>query len=167
MIAANQRRNVVMVKTMVAAQKKNPCDGGEGDCDNDKQCIGSLVCGKDNCAWGGTDDCCKPKFKRCSGQDDGCCTKGKPCDVGEGDCDNSKQCIGSLVCGYNNCAWGGTDDCCKHMRCKGKDDGCCTKDKPCDEGEGDCDDDTECRGSLVCGKDNCPWGDDDDCCKRK
>ena len=37
----------------------------------------------------------------------------------------------------------------------------------CREGEGDCDADTECEGALVCGTDNCPWGDGDDCCRRK
>ena len=36
----------------------------------------------------------------------------------------------------------------------------------CGEGEGDCDRDSECAGSLVCGSNNCPWGpgDGDDCC---
>ena len=34
----------------------------------------------------------------------------------------------------------------------------------CGVGEGDCDDDSECAGPLVCGTDNCPWGDADDCC---
>ena len=36
----------------------------------------------------------------------------------------------------------------------------------CGEGEGDCDRDSECAGSLVCGRNNCPWGpgDGDDCC---
>ena len=31
-------------------------------------------------------------------------------------------------------------------------------------GEGDCNADSECAGDLVCGTDNCPWGDGDDCC---
>ena len=25
----------------------------------------------------------------------------------------------------------------------------------------------ECEGALVCGTDNCPWGDGDDCCRQK
>ena len=49
-------------------------------------------------------------------------------------------------------------------RCTGEDNGCCTKDTPCGLGEGDCDSDKECAGSLTCGDDNCPWGDGDDCC---
>jgi len=54
---------------------------------------------------------------------------------------------------------------CKGQRCTGQDDGCCTKETPCNLGEGDCDTDQQCAGSLVCGTDNCPWGDEDDCCK--
>ena len=32
---------------------------------------------------------------------------------------------------------------------------CCTEDNPCDEGEGDCDSDSDCKGSLECGSNNC------------
>ena len=54
-------------------------------------------------------------------------------------------------------------------------DSCCTGSKPCGEGEGDCDYDSECAGNLVCGLDNCRRGplrhigsfdDTDDCCQR-
>ena len=49
------------------------CKEGEGDCDNDSDCAGNLICGKDNCLKGisswlpflpsfstydSTDDCC-------------------------------------------------------------------------------------------------------------
>ena len=37
----------------------------------------------------------------------------------------------------------------------------------CKLGEGDCDKNSDCEGSLVCGDDNCPWGEGDDCCMRK
>ena len=41
----------------------NKCGAGEGDCDNDHDCQGSMVCGQDNCPSTGhfdtTDDCCK------------------------------------------------------------------------------------------------------------
>ena len=49
-------------------------------------------------------------------------------------------------------------------------DDCCSNgiEGFCGEGEGDCDRDSECAGSLVCGNSNCPWrvpaGDEDDCC---
>jgi len=33
---------------------------------------------------------------------------------------------------------------------------CCSSLSPCQENEGDCDNDSECAGSLVCGNDNCP-----------
>ena len=58
------------------------------------------------------------------------------------------------ILGHNNCAWGGDgDDCCM---------------KPLGEKEGDCDSDNDCKGSLVCGTDNCPAGYPmgDDCCKK-
>jgi len=37
----------------------------------------------------------------------------------------------------------------------GPDDWKFCQDTPCSEGQGDCDNDDECAGSLVCGKDNC------------
>jgi len=52
----------------------------------------------------------------------------------------------------------------KGLRCHGTDNGCCTADQPCKIGDGDCDLDNQCAGDLVCGTDNCPWGDGDDCC---
>ena len=53
-----------------------------------------------------------------------------------------------------------------------KDDGsCCTPSNPCALGQGDCDDDDDCAGYLVCGTDNCQsefdsaWpGTATDCC---
>jgi len=45
----------------------------------------------------------------------------------------------------------------KSVKCSGLkgDNRCCTSKSPCQEKQGDCDDDSECAGSLVCGKDNC------------
>ena len=47
---------------------------------------------------------------------------------------------------------------------------CCTYSVPCNEGEGDCDADSQCTGDLVCGVDNCQmWNPNAlyyfDCCK--
>ena len=68
------------------------------------------------------------------------------------------------------------------VRCKGTkaDDNygvCCTEEKPCDIGEGECYYDNQCKGSLMCGSDNCKelnpelnhflFEDDDDCCTEK
>lgn len=46
---------------------------------------------------------------------------------------------------------------------------CCTTDKPCPVGHGDCNSDSECEGNLVCGHNNCDqarfdWS-DADCCE--
>lgn len=47
---------------------------------------------------------------------------------------------------------------------------CCSREKPCKEGQGDCDDDDECKGDLVCGSNNCGkkfrWH-SADCCEKK
>ena len=48
---------------------------------------------------------------------------------------------------------------------------CCSIENPCDEKEGDCDSNSECKGKLQCGLDNCNdmnnathFGDLADCC---
>ena len=60
------------------------CSEGEGDCNEDRECQGLLVCGTNNCVsdysrngglWDVEDDCCQP---RCSNQ--------RPCGQGEGPC---------------------------------------------------------------------------------
>ena len=60
------------------------------------------------------------------------------------------------------------------MYCRGG-DGCCGagSNRLCAEGEGDCDDDSQCAGVLECGSDNCAiktggyWDDSDDCCQAR
>ena len=51
--------------------------------------------------------------------------------------------------------------------------GCCSISRPCDIGGGDCDNNSDCKGDLVCGKDNCKddyssassnWDSAADCC---
>ena len=47
---------------------------------------------------------------------------------------------------------------------------CCSPEFPCNEGEGDCEDDEECSEDLVCGVNNCKQFGDffherDDCCE--
>ena len=57
-------------------------------------------------------------------------------------------------------------------RCQGRNldkEKCCTEEHPCQEGEGDCDNNDECKDDLVCGDNNCKqFGDfyheKDDCC---
>ena len=186
---------------------ENPCDEGEGDCENDSECSGTLVCGINNCKQFGQffhekDDCCEkpltsattflPKT-RCQGRnvDKGkCCNSKEPCEEGEGNCENNSECKEGLVCGINNCkqfslSFHEKDDCCEKpltssttflpkARCQGRnvDKGkCCSTGNPCEEGEGDCENDSECSGSLVCGINNCKqfgqfFHSKDDCCER-
>merc|ERR1711970_712759 len=122
---------------------------------------------------------------RCRGRnfDKGkCCTDGTPCKEGEGDCEVDNECTGDLVCGNNNCKdfasfFHEKDDCCikpekPDLRCRGRNfdkERCCTKETPCVLGEGDCDDDSDCSGNLLCGNNNCKafgsfFHEKDDCC---
>ena len=59
------------------------------------------------------------------------------------------------------------------MTCRGGEH-CCQRDSKriCDEGEGDCNSDWECKGMLECGQNNCKmegglWDAEDDCCQRR
>lgn len=93
------------------------CGVGEGDCDNDNDCTGDLVCGKDNCGNGFPKlfDCCiKPK--KCSGIDWSCCKPSSTCGYGEGDCDKDQDCDDGMVCGKDNCGPGfpSVFDCCTY-----------------------------------------------------
>ena len=40
------------------------------------------------------------------------------------------------------------------VECNG-DENCCTPNVPCNEGEGDCDSDADCKSGLICGHNNC------------
>jgi len=152
--------------------KQKPCNLGDGDCDRNSDCRGGLVCGTNNCPkFGKYKDCCT---QRCKGAWHHCCTPRKPCGLRDGDCDQHIDCSGNLVCGVDNCPkrFGKGKDCCvrpKKPRCKGKWHHCCTSKKKCGMGDGDCDKDSDCIGSLVCGTDNCPkrWGKTKDCCTKK
>eukprot|EP00091_Calanus_sinicus_P009142 TRINITY_DN21553_c0_g1_i1.p1 TRINITY_DN21553_c0_g1~~TRINITY_DN21553_c0_g1_i1.p1 ORF type:complete len:231 (-),score=49.77 TRINITY_DN21553_c0_g1_i1:147-839(-) len=91
------------------------CGVGEGDCDDNDDCAGNLLCGDNNCiglTFEGSDDCCY-EGPHCHGADD--CCDGQ-CGEGEGDCDWDSDCAGFLVCGSANCVGQGfddSDDCCK------------------------------------------------------
>ena len=101
----------------------------------------------------------------------GCCTEVNPCFKDRGDCDKDSECLGQLVCGNNNCGDGAHPglDCCldASVKCNPAkiDWHCCTPSSPCGQGKGDCDNDDDCAGDLVCGKDNCGRG-ALDCCVR-
>lgn len=110
----------------------SPCLSGEGDCDNDAECSGALVCGQNNgpnYAMPGNYDVCWPvhcengildgdetsvdyggscSSENCpaefssNGDANGFCTIECTCDVGFGDCDGSAQCDDGLICLNNN-----------------------------------------------------------------
>lgn len=106
----------------------------------------------------------------------GFCSEACPCDVGEGDCDSSAQCQPGLYCRSANTAYGlpaGYDVCdridpstCGTFStsnpqadlCRWSPEEICA----CTHGEGDCDDDNDCGGSLECQTDSgyavgLPW----------
>jgi hypothetical protein len=157
-----------------------PCDLGEGDCDNDSQCKGGLVCGSDNGPLYGlpaTYDVCERPARQNNdsvrpvcptlASTSFCDNPGCPCGIGMGDCDRDSQCGGGLVCGLNNGAAVGLPsdwEVCSHRILPGcapfdvnvPDSAFCTPSCPCTLGGGDCDSDDDCRGSLVCGSNNGP-----------
>ena len=112
---------------------KTPCGEGQGDCDDDTECEGSLVCGHMNCMNSTVSDCCTQQCnndsdclnQECNTENKQCrldsystdwsnCSLDSPCSNGEGDCDNDAECDGSLLCGINNCEGGLSNmDCCK------------------------------------------------------
>ena len=157
----------------------NPCTVGQGDCDSDSDCQGSLICGHNtstDCPSGapGSFDCCiaAPAPPSCDTLTDWtCCTSANPCTIGQGDCDSDSDCQGNLICGHNtstDCPSGapGSFDCCiaapPPPSCDTLTDwACCTSTNPCTVGQGDCDFDSDCQGSLVCGHNtstDCPSG---------
>ena len=82
-----------------------PCSRGQGDCDNNNQCAGALVCGPNNCnsdfganVASGMDCCREGRL-----YDWTWCKPDNKCGHGEGDCDNDDECQDGLVCGTDNC----------------------------------------------------------------
>ena len=111
------------------------------------------------------------------------------CKEGEGDCGMDSECEGSLVCGQMNCVNSTLRHCCTktcnndsdcfNQECNTDINQCrldsystdwskCRQDSPCADGEGDCDHNTDCEGTLLCGNDNCVSGPTGmDCCTDK
>jgi len=146
---------------------ENPCGLGEGDCDgpldgglNDghEGCKGELVCGSNNCRKFGKyfhpkDDCCDEPSTLATERPPPVIVPGVPLEPPAG-----QRCTGRNFSGRR----------------------CCTPENPCDEGEGDCDGaldgglndgDKGCKGSLVCGSNNCKkfgsyYHEKDDCCEK-
>jgi hypothetical protein len=90
------------------------------------------------------------------------CTAECPCGHGEGDCDNDAQCGGGTFCAHDVGPQYGLpanwDVCVEELECpefdlSDPDPEFCSVSCPCSSGEGDCDADNECAGSLVCAQD--------------
>jgi hypothetical protein len=101
-----------------------PCDAGEGDCNVDEDCAAGLACGTDmgpqygllwwldvcvpaqctNDVQDGTETAidfggeCGASCGGVNGDQEGYCTYGCPCGVGEGDCDEDLECEDGLSC---------------------------------------------------------------------
>ena len=109
------------------------CAEGEGDCEFDSQCEGSLVCGHMNCVNSTLQNCCTHPCNNdsdcitsgeCDAENSLCrlnsdsidwsrCGPGSQCADGEGDCDDDSECNETLLCGNDNCGSGPIEmDCC-------------------------------------------------------
>ena len=84
---------------------ESPCHEGEGDCDNDDDCSGDLVCGQNNCPQGfparfsrHAPDCCEPPASMSHHLLNYINCEGKKCRQEEGDCDSDDDCVTGLLC---------------------------------------------------------------------
>merc|ERR1711970_485234 len=95
----------------------------------------------------------------------GKCTKNAKCGSGEGRCNKNNKCRGKLKCGFQNCQKFNpcakpTDRCCEEnpeSSCNGGpgDRNCCKREGKCGLGGGHCEVNTDCKGPLICGSENC------------
>ncbi len=88
----------------------NPCDLGEGDCDDDSECLPGLICknniGDDYGFSRAVDMCERP----CTVGEPGTwtfCSDDCPCGIGEGDCDSDSECAAGLICWHDSGAYYG------------------------------------------------------------
>ena len=73
-------------------------------------------------------------------------------------CSTDDSCVDQLVCD-------GKRRICRERSRNKEREFCSDENVLCKEGEGDCDSDEECEGTLVCGESNCPNGRTNlDCC---
>lgn len=145
-----------------------PCEVGQGDCDRDSQCAPGLFCrmnvgnqigqhlSMDICdvAPEQPADCHRQPLWGWA-----YCTADCPCAEDEGDCDNNDECAGDLVCVHdvgNAIGQHRLMDVCRRpgQNCQGNLPlwhwDYCNAACPCAEGQGDCDNNNECAGNLIC-----------------
>jgi hypothetical protein len=150
-----------------------PCRVGEGDCDNDNECSPGLSCvdnvgaqfgfapGIDVCLQSGANPPPPPGCQEPIGSGRFCSACG-PCNDGEGDCDNDNECAAGLSCvdnvgaqfgfapGVDVCLAGGSPPPPPGCQVPTGNGRFCTDCGPCNDGEGDCDNDSECVAGLSC-----------------
>ncbi|ACY16982.1 hypothetical protein [Haliangium ochraceum] len=89
--------------------------------------------------------------------EEGYCNTDALCSAGEGDCDGSDECVDGLRCLFNVGAdYGfdpGTDVCDCPLDEDNGGGSFCSDLCPCESGQGDCDDDSECETGLLCYRD--------------
>ena len=83
---------------------------------------------------------------------------------------NLSQCLFNLICQPGSCGenYPKGSSCCvepepctyKHSRT----DSCCSPMNQCHINQGHCSSHQDCYGSLQCGKNNCDWSSDNNCC---
>ena len=83
-----------------------PCEHGEGDCDDDEDCVAGTFCLRDvGIDFGFSDpdlDVCSEICPTTGVGAGNYCSSDCPCDYGEGDCDGDDECASGLVCGDDN-----------------------------------------------------------------
>ncbi|MCG8418349.1 MAG: hypothetical protein MJE77_10445 [Proteobacteria bacterium] len=151
-----------------------PCGAGQGDCDYDDHCTAGTVCIRDvGILFGygaGVDVCMEPCSELALGSPEFC--DNCPCESGQGDCDSDSECASGLVCAWDlgpAFGFGPEVDVCIEP-CDDIQNGTsdfCSSACPCDRGQSDCDDDSDCIIGLVCGENiglHYGYGADDDVC---
>jgi hypothetical protein len=139
-----------------------PCPEGLGDCDGHDDCEAGLICANnvgDEYGWDPTIDVCEVGSEEdCAeliGDWDYCVICG-PCEDGEGDCDSISECAVGLTCVDDvgeEYGWDAATDVCEpNPECPDLlgDVDYCSVCGPCEEGQGDCDGNQECKAGLVC-----------------
>ncbi|KPA09891.1 membrane or secreted protein containing Peptidase M23 domain protein [Candidatus Magnetomorum sp. HK-1] len=142
-----------------------PCSDGQGDCDSKSECKQGTVCVHDVGAkygWSASVDVCEKQTGcQLSNGDWAFCSDSKcgPCKEGYGDCDSNSECKSGLVCVDNVGAkygWSASVDVCEKpsqgCRLNNGNWSYCSDPNcgPCDDGQGDCDSNSECKSGLTC-----------------
>jgi cysteine-rich repeat protein len=136
-----------------------PCGEDLGDCDDDDECAAGLRCGKNLGADHGWDedvDVCVPVCSPAGKSQWDVCSVECPCEHAIGDCDSDAECAPGLWCLLNAGPAYGYDDASLDVCVSGCPDAgagawnFCSSQCPCDQGQGDCDRDSDCAPGLDC-----------------